>query len=149
MHRYEKSQPHIIHMTDRSVLEVDVVRLEVDVAEERLEGRARRPGADEGGIEGGRDEEHGGLGVVHACLDELVVPDVHEIAGRGVPGRVEGCFGVELALPKVRHEQRENMACCGPSGRTRRVRGAERVMFTVSWYSPAPMSTVAGNPSGL
>ena len=41
--------PHtyIICVTRSSVLEVDVVRLEVDVAEEGLEGRASRPGADE------------------------------------------------------------------------------------------------------
>ena len=88
--------PHtyIICVTRSSVLEVDVVRLEVDVAEEGLEGRACWPGADERGVEGGRDEEDGGLRVVHACLDELVVPDVHEVAGRGVAGGVEGCFRV-------------------------------------------------------
>ena len=42
--------------TDRSVLEVDVVRLEVDVPEERLQRRTSWPGADEGSIEGRRDE---------------------------------------------------------------------------------------------
>ena len=136
-------------MTRSSVLEVDVVRLEVDVAEEGLEGRACWPGADERGVEGGRDEEDGGLRVVHACLDELVVPDVHEVTGRGVAGGVEGCFRVQLALNQIDHIKSELVMRRGHCVRTSRVRGALRVMFTVSWYSPAPMSIVVGNSSGL
>ena len=71
-----RTQPHVIRMSHRSVLKVDVVRLEVGVSEERLQRCACGACPDQGGVEGGRDEEHGGLGVVHACVDELVVPDV-------------------------------------------------------------------------
>ena len=67
---------HVIRMSHRSILKVDVVRLEVGVAEERLERCACGTCPDQGGVEGGCDEEHGGLGVVHACVNELVVPDV-------------------------------------------------------------------------
>ena len=42
--------------TDRSVLEVDVVRLEVDVPEQRLQRGTSRAGADERGVERRRDE---------------------------------------------------------------------------------------------
>ena len=84
--------------TDRSVLEVDVVRLEVDVSEQRLEGCAGWPGTYQGRVEGRRHEEDCRLGVIHACLNELVVPDMHQVAGGGVALRIIDCLGVELTL---------------------------------------------------
>lgn len=83
--------------TDRAILEVDVVCLEVHVPEERLQRGSRRAGPDQRGVEGGRDEEDGGLGVVHPVIDELIIPDVHQVARGCVPCR-EGGGGVELSL---------------------------------------------------
>ena len=68
-------------MAHRPVLKVDVVGFEIDVAEKRLQRGAVRARTDEGRVEGGCDEEDGGLGVVHAGLDEDVVPDDGEVAG--------------------------------------------------------------------
>ena len=66
--------------TDRSVLEVDVVRLEVDISKQGLQGSPRRSRTDQGCVERRRYKQDGGLGVVDSVLDEGVVPDVNKVA---------------------------------------------------------------------
>lgn len=62
---------------DRSVLEVNIVCLEIDITEEWLQRRTGRPSSYQGCIERRRDEQNSGLGIVHAGLYKLVVPDVY------------------------------------------------------------------------
>ena len=76
-------------MSHRSVLKIDVIRFEVDVTEQRLKRGAGRASPDQGRIEGRRDQEDGRLCVVHAIHDELVIPYVHCVPGRGISSWIE------------------------------------------------------------
>ena len=88
--RYQLNQcTYVVGMSHRSVLEIDVVRFEVDVTEQRLKRSARRASSDQGCVEGRRDQEDSRLCVVHAIHDELVIPDVHCVPGRGISSWIE------------------------------------------------------------
>ena len=106
--RYQPNQrTYVVGMSHRSVLEVDVVRFEVDVTEQRLKRGASRTSPDQGRVEGWRDQEDSRLCVVHAIHDELVIPDVHCVPGRGISCWIERCLWVQFALAPDVRKQRE------------------------------------------
>jgi hypothetical protein len=81
----------------RAILDREVVRLEVNITEERLEWSALRPGADERAVTGGSNDERRGICIVQigSLTNVLAVPDVHE--RRRGRLRVEGNVGGQLA----------------------------------------------------
>ena len=87
-------------MPHRSTLEVDVVGFEVDVPEERLQWCTGGSRTNQGRVEGRGDKEDGRLRIVHPDLHELVVPYMHQIAGRRITCWVERRARVELALER-------------------------------------------------
>jgi hypothetical protein len=95
---YFASNTHIVSMTHRTILKVNVVCLEVSVAKEWLKWSASWSGSNERRVERRRDGEHGRLGVVYAILDKHIVPYLDNIPGRGVAHRVEGRPRVKLSL---------------------------------------------------
>ena len=86
----------IAHST---ILKVDVICLEIDVAKMRLEGSASRPCADERRIVRRRNKKYSSLCVVgEPCGDIPVIPDMYQITRRCVRGPVERGACIKLSL---------------------------------------------------
>ena len=126
----------IAHST---ILKVDVICLEIDVAKKRLEGSASWPCADERCIVRRRNKENSSLCVVgELCGDIPVIPNMYQITRRCVRGPVERGACIKLPL------YRDRIMISAPrrnglwyhvkfwSRRTRSVSAPLRVTLTVS-----------------
>jgi hypothetical protein len=76
-------------ITHGTVLEGNIVRLEVNVSERRLKRRAGRPGSDEGPIVVGCNKENGRLCIVcQASTNISSIPDMYERFGSRSQSRI-------------------------------------------------------------
>lgn len=64
----------------RTIFEINIVRLEINVSELRLQRRTIRSSTDERSVDIRGHDEDSGLCVVHTVGDECGVEDVDEIA---------------------------------------------------------------------